>query len=130
MEHRRERHDFGSGFRIRGAEQPREVRFLAPFDPIVWDRQRFEHLWEWQYRFEAYMPAAKRRFGYYALPMFWGHDAIGWVNCQRTADGSLDVSRNFIDGFARTRLFEGAFDVEVNRMVSMLHTMTRGKVAL
>ncbi|MFI5045876.1 MAG: DNA glycosylase AlkZ-like family protein [Acidimicrobiia bacterium] len=117
------------GFRIRGAEQPREVRFVAPFDPIVWDRQRFEHLWGWQYRFEAYMPAAKRRFGYYALPMFWGHDAIGWVNCERTAAGSLAVSRNFIDGFARTRRFEGAFDIEVSRMESMLDTMTKGNVA-
>ena len=35
---------------------PRLVRFLAPFDPVVWDRVRFEHLWGWPYRFEAYTP--------------------------------------------------------------------------
>ena len=34
--------------------QPEEaVRFLAPFDPLVWDRLRFEHFWGWAYRFEA-----------------------------------------------------------------------------
>src|SRR5688572_23665684 len=35
------------------------VRLLAPFDPIVWDRRRFELLWAWPYRFEAYTPVAK-----------------------------------------------------------------------
>ncbi|MBV9613365.1 MAG: YcaQ family DNA glycosylase, partial [Acidobacteriaceae bacterium] len=54
------------------------VRFLASFDPLVWDRQRFEHLWGWPYRFEAYVPAAKRQFGYYAMPMLWREDIIGW----------------------------------------------------
>ena len=49
----------------------RDVRLLAPFDPMVWDRRRFEHLWGWNYRFEAYTPPSKRRLGYYALPMLW-----------------------------------------------------------
>ena len=40
-----------------------DVRLLAPFDPLVWDRRRFEHLWGWEYRFEAYTPIAKRQFG-------------------------------------------------------------------
>jgi len=44
--------------------------FLAPFDPVVWDRLRFEHLWGWPYRFEAYYtPSAKRVRGYYAMPL-------------------------------------------------------------
>src|SRR5437660_10421687 len=59
---------------------PRDVRFLAPFDPIVWDRQRFEHLWGWPYRLEAYTPPPKRRFGYYAMPLLWGDRVIGWAN--------------------------------------------------
>src|SRR6185436_2472032 len=45
-----------------------QVRLLAPFDPIVWDRRRFEILWGWAYRFEAYTPVSKRKLGYYALP--------------------------------------------------------------
>jgi uncharacterized protein YcaQ len=42
-------------------EPGRDVRFLAPFDPIVWDRRRFELFWGWPYRFEAYTPPRTRR---------------------------------------------------------------------
>ena len=56
------------------------VRLLAPFDPIVWDRRRFALLWGWEYRFEAYTPVAKRKLGYYALPMLWRDRVIGWAN--------------------------------------------------
>ena len=48
-----------------------EVRLLTPFDPVVWDRRRFEIFWNWVYRFEAYTPAPKRKLGYYALPLLW-----------------------------------------------------------
>jgi uncharacterized protein len=64
----------------------RSVRFLAPFDPIVWDRRRFEILWGWDYRFEAYTPAPKRRFGHYALPMLWCDQVIGWSNVSRLGE--------------------------------------------
>ena len=56
------------------------VRLLAPFDPIAWDRRRFELLWGWTYRFEAYTPAAKRKLGYYALPLLWRDRVVGWGN--------------------------------------------------
>jgi uncharacterized protein YcaQ len=55
--------------RLKRSEPPKVVRFLAPFDPLVWDRRRFEHFWGWPYRFEAYTPPAKRKLGYYALPL-------------------------------------------------------------
>ena len=56
------------------------VRFLTPFDPVVWDRDRFELLWGWQYRFEAYTSAPKRKLGYYAMPLLWRDRVIGWAN--------------------------------------------------
>ncbi len=58
----------------------KRIHLLAPFDPVVWDRRRFEHLWGWAYRFEAYTPSAKRKLGYYAMPMVWGTEVIGWAN--------------------------------------------------
>jgi hypothetical protein len=67
--------------------EPR-VRFLAPFDPLVWDRRRFEHLWGWAYRFEAYTPSPKRIRGYYAMPLLWHDRVIGWVNAA-LRDGHL-----------------------------------------
>ena len=62
------------------AEPDDTVRLLAPFDPVVWDRRRFELLWNWAYRFEAYTPVPKRRWGYYALPLLWRDGVIGWAN--------------------------------------------------
>jgi len=58
---------------------PETARLLAPFDLMVWDRDRFELLWGWKYRFEAYTPAPKRKLGYYALPLLWRDCVIGWA---------------------------------------------------
>lgn len=98
----------------------RRVRFLAPFDPVVWDRRRFEHLWGWAYRFEAYTPAPKRRFGHYAMPLLWGEDVTGWVNCA-VRGGRLDVAPSFVVGQPPPGSgFRAAFDVEVARMEHFL----------
>lgn len=90
------------------AEVPRKVRFLAPFDPLVWDRSRFEQFWGWAYRFEAYTPAAKRVRGYYALPLLWGDSVVGWANAT-VSEGSLRVET----GFAGTRPAGAAFRREL-----------------
>jgi uncharacterized protein YcaQ len=63
-----------------GHNVPEVVRLLAPFDPLVHDRNRFEIFWDWVYRFEAYTPAAKRKLGYYAMPLLWRDRVIGWAN--------------------------------------------------
>ncbi len=96
----------------------RGVRFLAPFDPLVWDRRRFEHLWGWPYRFEAYTPSAKRRLGYYAMPILWGSDVIGWVNCTQASRG-LDVRAGFASGKPGAE-FRRAFEAEVDHMGNFL----------
>ena len=80
------------------------VRFLAPFDPVVWDRRRFELLWGWAYRFEAYTPAPRRRLGYYALPLLWRDQVIGWGNLS-VADGALRSDVGFVARRPRERAF-------------------------
>jgi uncharacterized protein YcaQ len=95
------------------------VRFLAPFDPIVWDRQRFEHIWGWAYRFEAYVPERNRRRGYYAMPLLWMDRAVGWVNCT-PAGGRLEVRTGFAAGKPKETDFRQAFDHEVARMEHFL----------
>lgn len=100
-------------------ERPRdradELRFLAPFDPIVWERGRVEHLWEWAYRFEAYTPVAKRQFGYYALPILWRDALIGWANVS-SPDGELAIELGFVERRPRDRAFTNALDAEVERL--------------
>jgi uncharacterized protein YcaQ len=92
------------------------VRLLAPFDPVVWDRRRFELLWEWPYRFEAYTPAAKRKLGYYALPLLWRDRAIGWCTLTVT-DRGLQPAFGYVAGKPpRDRCFPRELDAELDRM--------------
>jgi len=96
------------------------VRMLAPFDPVVWDRRRFELLWGWPYRFEAYTPVAKRRFGYYALPVLWRERVIGWANLS-VDDGTLRSELGYVAGSApRDRTFARELDAELARMRSFI----------
>ena len=96
------------------------VRLLAPFDPLVWDRRRFEMFWGWAYRFEAYVPAPKRVRGYYALPLLWREEVIGWANlAQRGA--SLQAEFGYVRGTApRGTAYRRALAEEVQRMREFL----------
>lgn len=91
------------------------VRLLAPFDPLVWDRRRFELLWGWAYRFEAYTPPAKRKLGYYALPLLWRDQVAGWGNLSQK---SGVLVRDF--GFVKERPAESAFTRELDAEVARL----------
>jgi uncharacterized protein YcaQ len=99
---------------------PDRVRLLAPFDPLVWDRRRFELLWGWAYRFEAYTPASKRRLGYYALPMLWRDRVIGWANAT-THGGRLEVQVGHVAGRPPgDAAFRRELDAEVERLRAFL----------
>ncbi len=96
------------------------VRLLAPFDPIVWDRRRFELFWGWAYRFEAYTPVARRKLGYYALPLLWRDRVIGWGNVTVT-DGVAATAVGYVAGAApRSRIFRRELDAELERLRAFL----------
>lgn len=96
------------------------VRILAPFDPVVWDRRRFELLWKWPYRFEAYTPVKKRRFGYYAMPLLWRSRVIGWANLS-VVGGALKSELGYVAGNApRERGYTRELEAEVERFRSFL----------
>ncbi len=98
--------------------QPEEgaVRLLAPFDPVVWDRRRFEMLWDWAYRFEAYVPAPKRTMGHYALPVLWGEHMVGWANL-RVERGQLRHDVGFAaTASPRDKHFQRALAEELARL--------------
>src|SRR5262249_20647864 len=94
--------------------EPQAVRFLAPFDPVVWDRNRFEHFWGWTYRFEAYTPVAKRVRGYYALPLLWRDQVIGWVNA-RVSNGQLHLDIGFVGKRPSDITFRTELEAEAER---------------
>lgn len=55
------------------------VSFLAPLDPLVWDRRQLRDLWEFDYLWEVYVPEAKRKWGYYVLPILFGDRFVGRI---------------------------------------------------
>lgn len=95
------------------------VRLLAPFDPVVWDRRRFEIFWGWAYRFEAYTPAPKRVRGYYALPLLWRDAVIGWANVA-VDKGALKTELGFVGKRPTDNAFQAALDDELQRMNDFL----------
>jgi len=99
---------------------PRDtVRLLAPFDPVVRDRARFELLWGWVYRFEAYTPAPKRKLGYYAMPLLWRDRVIGWGNLS-VKNGELKSEFGYVELQPRDRAFKRELEAEVDRMRAFL----------
>jgi hypothetical protein len=96
------------------------VRLLTPFDPLVWDRDRFELLWGWVYRFEAYTPAPKRKLGYYALPLLWRDRVIGWGNLS-VKDGELKSEFGYIESHpTRDRAYKRELEAELDRVRAFL----------
>lgn len=105
---------------------PEAVRLLAPFDPVVWDRRRFEALWGWAYRFEAYTPAARRLRGYYALPLLWRDEVVGWSNLSLQA-GELQARCGFVAGQAPPEAaFTAALQAELDEMAAFLGATSPG----
>jgi uncharacterized protein YcaQ len=105
--------------------RPDVVRLLAPFDPVVWDRRRFELLWGWAYRFEAYTPVSKRLRGYYALPLLWRDRVIGWGNLS-VKQGALDAECGYVSSKPPAgRTFKRELDAELDRIRTFLRLEAR-----
>jgi uncharacterized protein len=111
------------------SELDNTVRLLAPFDPIVWDRRRFELFWGWPYRFEAYTPAAKRKLGYYALPLLWRGQAIGWGNVS-VNDGELRADLGYVARRApHDPVYVRELDAELDRLRAFLSLAPRAALS-
>lgn len=72
----------------------RLVRFLSPFDPMVIHRDRLEALFGFDYQLECYLPAAKRRHGYFSLPILHGAELIGRADCKADRTRGRFLIRN------------------------------------
>ena len=106
--------------RTDGVDRTARLEFLAPLDPMLWDRRLIEALWDYSYSWEIYTPAVKRKYGSYVLPMLSGEELIGRI--EAAADrkaGALNVRNLWLElGVRKTRRLEKAVEGAVRRLAA------------
>jgi uncharacterized protein len=74
---------------VSGGLRPGVTTLLSPFDPVVWDRARALELFGFEYRIEVYTPAARRRYGYYSLPILHHGALVGRLDAKAHRKGGV-----------------------------------------
>lgn len=59
-----------------------KLHILSPFDNMVIQRKRLKELFNYDYQIECYVPAVKRRYGYFCLPILYGSELVGRIDCK------------------------------------------------
>ena len=102
----------------RQAQLKPRLEFLAPLDPMLWDRKLIEALFEYQYSWEIYTPVSKRKYGYYVLPMLYGDRLIGRIEPKadrRTK--TLTIQNIWLEpGIRRTKKLSAQIDKAIQRL--------------
>ena len=81
-----------------GKIAPELTTLLSPFDPLVWDRARTRAVFDFDYTIECYTPAAKRRYGYYTLPILRRGELIGRLDPKaHRQDGVFEVKALYLE---------------------------------
>ena len=60
----------------------KKIHILSPFDNMVIQRKRLTELFDYDYQIECYVPAVKRKFGYFCLPVLYGNELVGRIDCK------------------------------------------------
>ena len=72
------------------------LHILSPFDNLVINRGRLKELFDFEYKLECYFPAAKRRYGYFCLPILWGEQFVGRLDPKADRKNKIFIIRNMI----------------------------------
>ena len=120
------------------AKIPRKIRgatVLSPFDPIVWNRERAQQIWGFDYRIEIYVPEKKRRWGYYVLPVLVDGHLVGRLDVKTDRhDGVLRIKAAHVeDGLDKAevarRMVAAIEDLRQTCGVDSIHVGRKGRLA-
>jgi uncharacterized protein YcaQ len=94
--------------RLSRIPRPRGTTLICPFDSFLWQRDRAEHLLDFYYRIEVYTPAAKRKYGYFVMPILHDGALVGRLDPKLHRDrGELEIKAIFLEpGLKRNEEFE------------------------
>ena len=103
------------------ADVKARLEFLAPLDPMLWDRKLIEAIWSFQYSWEIYTPAVKRKYGYYVLPVICGDRFIGRIEPKADRKSNILTVQNIWlePGVRRTKKLSGQIDKAIQRLAKV-----------
>ena len=93
------------------------MSFIAPLDPLMWDKALILALWDFRYSWEIYTPAVKRKYGYYTLPIIFGDRFVGRIEAvPDRKEGVLQVKGLWWEpGVRQTKALNKALDQALGR---------------
>jgi uncharacterized protein YcaQ len=103
-----------------GGDFEGRTALLSPFDRLVYDRRRAQELFEFEYSLEMYKPAAKRRWGYYALPVLHDDRLVGKVDAAADRKGSVLRVHAIHEDVRFTRTMSKSVQAELEDLASWL----------
>ncbi len=102
------------------ADLSARMAFLAPLDPMLWDKAMIAALWDFRYAWEIYTPSDKRRYGPYTLPILYGESFVGRIDA--AADRKSGVLRVrglwWEPGIRQTKTLQSALDRALRRFAA------------
>ncbi|MDH3646594.1 MAG: winged helix DNA-binding domain-containing protein [Gammaproteobacteria bacterium] len=114
----------GEAYLYRNARLPRNIAaktLLSPFDPLVWFRPRLRRLFNFDYRLEIFMPAAKRKWGYYVMPFLMDEKLVARVDLKADRKNSrLQIIAAYSEPGALESKTTAALAVELDQMAEWL----------
>ena len=105
---------------VLNGEEDRKPRleFMAPLDPMLWDKNMIAALWDFRYTWEIYTPVSKRKYGYYTLPVLWGESFIGRIEAVADRKANALIVKHFWPepGIRETKKLNAAITQAVKRL--------------
>ena len=98
------------------------ARFIAPLDNLMWDRQMLQKLFDFEYRWEVYTPAPKRKYGYYVLPVLYNGNFVARFEPDYAGKIGKFIVKNWWweDGVKPDKKMRTAIEKEMKRFANFL----------